>query len=224
MQKISGVSGVQLPEPSKKETPQLEPTQDLVGLIEDSGIRYGTAPQHNRFAMRKGGWNPKELSPFMQRIMDIQLMNPSLKAKEIARLVGVSKSTVSRVISCDMYRMRYKQRRLEIEKILDETTAREVKKFRELRDKMIELHKELIEKDPAQYAGKELEYEKLRQRSISEILRLSAEELRHLQGKIDNNGNGQGKESSVETGVELDLSDPNAAYLRVVSRFRKGTK
>ncbi|MHA2377469.1 MAG: hypothetical protein ACXAB9_15035, partial [Candidatus Thorarchaeota archaeon] len=62
-------------------------------------VVYGTGPEKNKAAARTPTrWNPKELSPQMLRIMDLQLFNPAIKVKEIAQVIGWSPSRIKRII------------------------------------------------------------------------------------------------------------------------------
>ena len=184
-----------------------------------SEVVYGTMPQKNKAASRTPHrWNPKELSPQMLRIMDHQLMNPGIKVKEIAQIVGWSPARIKRIIGSDMYRQRYKERRLDIEALQHSKVARERARFIELRDKMIKEHLELIEIDPKTYAGKELEAQKLRQKSVQDLLRVTTEQLKSA-------GDNGGTQNLEEHTRSVEVSDnANDSYMRIMETWRKGTK
>ena len=182
-------------------------------------VVYGTGPEKNKAASRTATrWNPKELSPQMLRIQDHQLMNPGIKVKEIAQIVGWSPSRVKRVIGSDMYRQRYKERRLEIEQLQHSKIARERAKFLEIRDCMLKEHMDLIKIDPKTYAGKELEAQKLRQKSIQDLLRVSVE---HTKSAGDNGGVTDLEEHTKSIEISDNESD---SYMRIMETWRKGTK
>jgi hypothetical protein len=184
-----------------------------------SEVVYGTGPQKNKAASRTPTrWNPKELSPQMLRIMDHQLMNPGIKTKEIAQIVGWSPSRIKRIIGSDMYRQRYKERRLDIEKLQHSRVAHERAKFVEIRDKMIKEHMDFIKLDPKGFAGKELEAQKLRQKSVQDLLRVSNEQLK---GAGDNGGTGDLEEKT--RSIEISGNE-NDSYMRIMETWRKGTK
>jgi len=189
----------------------------------ETPVRYGANPQSNKTASRTAtGWSPKELSPMMLRIMDFQLFNPSIKVKEIAQLVGWKPSRIKRIISSDMYKTRYKERRLEIERLQHSNIARDKAKFVEIRDKMLKEHLEIIDIDPSKHGVKELEAQKLRQKSISELLKVSEEHLKPAGG---NGGDQSGQDFEEQTrSIEIDTSDPNSAYMRIMETWRKSTK
>ena len=151
-----------------------------------SGVVYSPNPQSNREPMRSDNkWNPKELSPMMLRIMDLQLFNPRIKVKELAEVIGWSTGRIKRIISSDMYRQRYEERRLEIERLQHSKIARERARFEEIRNKMIDEHMKIIAMNTSIHGIKQLEAEKLRQKSISELLKVSEE---HLKPASDNGG------------------------------------
>lgn len=201
-------------------------------LLEQTGVVYGNNPWRNNPAQRgdrggesrdrHAGWNPKELSDLMLRIMDLHLFNPQLKKREVATTLGLSLNRVRRIMNCDMYRTRYRQRRLEVERLMHSNLATDRAKFIKLRDDMIRLHTELAEMDPNQYGGaKAVEVERLRQKSMTELLKVATDHLR------PSNGTGEkekleSKEHSLEG--EIDLSDPNAAYFRIVEKWQANTK
>ncbi len=186
-------------------------------------VEYGTGPQSNKKAGRTAtSWNPKELSPMMLRIMDFQLFNPSIKVKEIAQLIGWSPGRVKRIIGSDMYRTRYTERRKEIERLQHSNIARDKAKFIEIRDKMLKEHMALVDLDPAKYGVKELEAQKLRQKSITELLKLSEEHLKPAGGNGADQSGGEFEEQT--RSVEIDTSDPNSAYMRIMETWRKSTK
>jgi hypothetical protein len=187
--------------------------------VSNQPVIYGTGPEKNKAASRSPTrWNPKELSPQMLRIMDHQLMNPGIKVKEIAQIVGWSPSRIKRIIGSDMYRQRYKERRLDIEKLQHSKIARERAKFLELRDKMIKEHLDLIKLDPKTYAGKELEAQKLRQKSVQDLLRVSNEQLKSA-------GDNGGTDNLEERTRSIEVSgDENESYMRIMETWRKGTK
>lgn len=218
------------PEVLEEEVPLSIQAQEK--LMEESGVVYGVNPWRDQPAQRgdrggknrdrHAGWNPKTLTPIMNEIMDLHILNPQLKKKEIAQLLRLSKNRVRRIMNSDMYRTRWRHRRLEIERIIASTAARDRKKFLELRDKMLEMHMELAEMDPNQYGTtKAVEVERLRQKSMSEILKVAEDNLRSA-GNGDDEKPTSESEHSVEG--ELDLSDPNAAYFRIVEKWRQSTK
>ncbi|MHA2064558.1 MAG: hypothetical protein ACXABY_09285 [Candidatus Thorarchaeota archaeon] len=201
-------------------------------LMRETGVEYGQNPWRDTPGLRgdrggktrdrHSGWNPKVLTAVMQEIMDLHLFNPQLKKKEIAQLLRLSKNRVRRIMNSDMYRTRHRQRRLEIERLMHSSIARDKAKFLKLRNKMIDLHMELAEMDPQQYGTtKAVEVERLRQKSMSEILRVAEDNL-----KSSDNGDGEKPGVTSEHSVEgeLDLSDPNAAYFRIVEQWRQSTK
>ena len=182
-------------------------------------VVYSPNPEKSKAASRTANkWNPKELSPMMKRIMDLQLFNPSIKVKEIAQIVKWSPNRVKRIISSDMYRTRYQERIREVEQLQHSMVARERAKFEKLRDQMIDEHLKIINLDPAKYGGKELELEKVRQKSVQDLLRVSNEQLKSAG---DNGGKGDSEERtrSVEISGNADES-----YMRIMETWRKGTK
>lgn len=189
----------------------------------ESSVVYGANPQANRATMRsENKWNPKELSPMMLRLMDLQLFNPRIKTKELAQIVGWSTGRVRRIISSDMYRTRFKERRIDIERLQHSRVARERARFEELRNKMIDEHLKIIDIDASTHGVKQIEAEKLRQKSISELLRVSEE---HLKPAGDNGGgNGESAMEERTRSIEIDTSDPNSAYMRIMETWRRGTK
>ena len=87
---------------------------------------------------------------------------------------------------------------------------------------MLNMHLELAEMDPEQYGTtKAVEVERLRQKSMSEILKVAEDNLRSPL-----NGSGEDSKVTAEHSVEgeLDLSDPNAAYFRIVEQWKQSTK
>ena len=198
-------------------------TERRTGETLMSGVVYSPNPQSNREPMRSDNkWNPKELSPMMLRIMDLQLFNPRIKVKELAEVIGWSTGRIKRIISSDMYRQRYEERRLEIERLQHSKIARERARFEEIRNKMIDEHMKIIAMNTSIHGIKQLEAEKLRQKSISELLKVSEE---HLKPASDNGGDNGDKSYEEHTrSVEIDTSDPNAAYMRIMEKWRKGTK
>lgn len=184
-----------------------------------SNVVYGTGPEKNKAASRRStAWNPKELSPQMLRIQDHQLMNPGIKVKEIAQIVGWSPSRVKRIIGSDMYRQRYKERRLDIEQLQHSKIARERAKFIEIRDRMIKEHMDFIKLDPKSFAGKELQAQQLRQKSVQDLLRVSVD---HTKSAGDNGGT-----TNLEEHVKsVEISDNESdSYIRIMETWRKGTK
>jgi hypothetical protein len=182
-------------------------------------VVYGTGPEKNKAAARTPTrWNPKELSPQMLRIMDLQLFNPAIKVKEIAQVIGWSPSRIKRIIGSDMYRQRYKERRVKIESLQHSKIARERGKYEEIRDKMIAEHQEFINLDPNDFAGKQLEVHKLRQKSVQDLLRVSNEQLKSAG---DNGGEGASEEHT--RSVEIS-GDENESYMRIMETWRRGTK
>ena len=221
MKKQEGVKIGKLWEAPLKECPhvtkELEEQQAL-------GVRIGATPQHPKYGTGVDGannWDPKELTPKMLHIMDLQLFNPTITAPQLADIVGLSVSRIRGIIGCSMYRTKFNLRRLKIEKLQHSKIAEERDKFLKLRDDMIEAHKNIMLLDPVQHKGKELELEKLKQRSISDLLRCSTEELREIDRKLSP---ANGDQSQLAAEVEIDTSDPRKAYLRLMSTFRKGTK
>ena len=218
------------PEVVEEELPlDVAATQEL---LDQTGVVYGQNPwrdQPGQMGSRGGesrdrhaGWNPKTLTPIMLEIMDLQLFNPQLKKQEIAHLLRLSKNRVRRIMNSDMYRTRLRQRRLEVERLMHSSVARDRAKFLVLRNKMLEMHLELAKMDPHQYGTtKAVEVERLRQKSMTEILRVAEDNLRS-----SGNGDGEKSTSTSEHSVEgeLDLSDPNAAYFRIVEKWRQSTK
>lgn len=201
-------------------------------LLKESGVVYGQNPWRDtpgnrgdrggETRDRHGGWNPKSLSPIMTEIMNLILFNPQLKKREIAQVLKLSKNRVRRIMNSDMFRTRYRQRRLEVERLMDSTLARDKAKFLKLRDKMLKMHMEVAEMDPEQYGTtKAVEVERLRQKSMSEILKVAEDNLK-TPANGDAEKSGMTAEHSVEG--ELDLSDPNAAYFRIVEQWRQSTK
>lgn len=201
-------------------------------LMRQTGVVYGQNPWRDNPAQRgsrggtsrdrHAGWDPKVLTAVMQEIMDLHLFNPQLKKQEIAILLRLSKNRVRRIMNSDMYRTRHRQRRLEIERLMHSSIARDRAKFLEYRNKMLEMHMELAEMDPQQYGTtKAVEVERLRQKSMSEILKVAEDNLRTPR---DGNGEGQGATAEHSLEGELDLTDPNAAYFRIVEKWRQSTK
>jgi hypothetical protein len=92
--------------------------------------------------------------------------------------------------------------------------------FEQLRDEMIDAHKTIMQINKAGHVGKELELEKLKQRSVSDLLKMSTEQLREMDRKLD----GDNGDAQVGAEVEIDTSDPKVAYVRLLGTFRKGTK
>jgi hypothetical protein len=86
---------------------------------------------------------------------------------------------------------------------------------------MIDAHKSVMNINPGLHVGKELELEKLKQRSVTSLLNMSVDQLKEIDRKLDGPGNGEG---TVGAEVELDTSDPKKAYVRLLGTFRKGTK
>lgn len=209
------------------EAPKKEDASIVADLEEQAaqGIVVGAAPQHPMVGARtnkKGGsWDPTELTPKMLHIMDLQLFNPTIKADQIAEIVDLSASRVRGIISSAMYRAKFNLRRLKIEKLQHSKIAEERDKFSKLRDEMIDAHKNIMLIDPNQHAGKELELEKLKQRSVSDLLRMSTDQLREIDRKLSGDNGGRGE---VSAEIEVDTSDPRKAYLRLMSSFRKGSK
>jgi hypothetical protein len=96
--------------------------------------------------------------------------------------------------------------------------ARERAKFLELRDKMIKEHLALIKLDPKIYAGKELEAQKLRQKSVQDLLRVSTEQLKSA-------GDNGGTDNLEERTRSIEISgNEDDAYMRIMETWRKGTK
>ena len=201
-------------------------------LMKQTGVVYGQNPWRDTPAKRgsqggtsrdrHAGWDPKVLTAVMMEIMDLHLFNPQLKKQEIATLLRLSLNRVRRIMNSDMYRTRWRQRRLEVERLMHSSLARDKAKFLEYRNKMLEMHMELAEMDPQQYGvTKAIEVERLRQKSMSEILKVAEDNLR-APGRDNGDGDTEKSEHSVEG--ELDLSDPNAAYFRIVEKWQKSTK
>ena len=225
-----------VPEVIEEETEHIEVPLDVAAtekLMEESGVVYGQNPWRDHPAQRgdrggksrdrHAGWNPKVLSPIMTQIMDLHLFNPQLKKREIAELLKLSKNRVRRIMNCDMYRTRYRQRRLEVERLMHSSLARDREKFIRLRDKMIGMHEEVAEMDPQQYGSvKAMEVERLRQKSMSELLRVATDHLKPGGNGAQEVGSTESKEHSLEG--EIDLTDPNAAYFRIVEKWQANTK
>jgi hypothetical protein len=186
-------------------------------------LPYGTGPQSNKAAARSpSSWSPKELSPMMLRIMDLQLFNPAIKTKDIAQIVGWSPGRVKRIVASDLYRTRYIERRAEIERLQHSNIAKEKAKFLEIRERMLKEHMEIVDMDPLLHGVKALEAQKIRQKSISELLKVSEEHLKPAGGNGGDQPPGEFEEQT--RSIEIDTSDPNAAYMRIMETWRKGTK
>jgi len=158
----------------------------------------------------------------MLRIMDLQLFNPSIKTKEIAQIVGWSPSRVKRIVASDLYRTRYIERREEIERLQHSNIAKEKARFLEIRERMIKEHLGIVDIDPATHGVKSLEAQKVRQKSISELLKVAEDHLKPAGGNGGDQPSGDYEEQT--RSIEIDTSDPNAAYMRIMETWRKGTK
>jgi predicted XRE-type DNA-binding protein len=211
-----------------KEAPP-DPTIEDVTVVEELaeqeslGIYQGASKRGHKVGgiKRQSKWDPVELTPIMNHILDVQFFNPKITQKELANHVGLSQSRVSAILGSGMYRAKYNLRRIKIERLQHSKVAAERNKFEALRDEMIDAHKKVMEIDPVKHVGKELELEKLKQRSVSDLLRMSTEQLRHIDVRLDGPVNGEGQ---IGAEVELDTSDPGKAYIRLLGTFRKGTK
>jgi AraC-like DNA-binding protein len=183
--------------------------------------QYGTMPQRGNEKGQKS-WNPKVLSPPMIRIMDLQLFNPTMTAKDIAQVVGKSPSHVKKIIGSDLYKTRYRERRAEVERLQHSKVAAEVAKFENLRDDMIRRHREFLDLDPTKFAGRELECERIRQKSVQDLLRLSQDNLPSAGGNGASKEVGEYEERTRT--LEIDPTDPDAAYMKLQETWRRGTK
>lgn len=192
-------------------------------MEEALGIKMGTLPGGNRHRTEAGRqWDPKEITPKMQRLMYLQLFNPTATAEQLANIIGLSPTRVRAILRSDMYKAKYHMRRLEIEQLENSKILEERQKFQELRDEMIKAHEELLELDPSRYLGKELEVERLRQTSMTTLLKLSSTELDRIDRALSFKDSKDSAQVGVE--VELDTSDPKKAYMRLMTGFKKGTK
>lgn len=189
---------------------------------ESLGIYSGASKRGHKTGgtERSSKWDPVELTPIMDHMLDVQLFNPKITQAQLAAHVELSVSRVSAILGSGMYRAKYNLRRIKVERLQHSRVAAEREKFEKLRDDMIDAHKKTMEIDPSGHVGKELELEKLKQRSVSDLLRMSTDQLKELDRKLDG-GNG---EDAVGVEAELDTSDPNKAYIRLLGTFRKGTK
>jgi len=190
---------------------------------ESMGILSGASKRGHKVGgtRRTSKWNPTELTPIMDHMLDVQLFNPKITQKELAEHVGLSISRVSSILGSGMYRAKYNLRRIKVERLQHSKVAAERDKFEALRDEMIDAHKNVMQIDPVKHVGKELELEKLKQRSVTDLLRMSTDQLKEIDRKLDGPGNGEGQ---IGAEVELDTSDPKKAYIRLLGTFRKGTK
>ncbi len=188
--------------------------QQLHGVVSSSGGRSHRAGRDDQ-------WDPKELSPKMDHMVYLQLLSPSITRAELAELVGLSVSRVSHIINSGMYKTKYNMRRIKIERLQNSRVAAERQRFEKLRDEMIEAHRTVMKIDKTAHVGKELEPEKLKQRSVSDLLRMSTEQIKEIDRKLDGPNGG---DATVGAEVELDTSDPGKAYIRLLGTFRKGTK
>ncbi len=169
---------------------------------------------------RSSKWDPVELTPIMDHMLDVQLFNPKITQAQLAAHVDLSVSRVSSILGSGMYRAKYNLRRIKVERLQHSRVAAERAIFEQLRDDMIDAHKNIMAINKAGHIGKELELEKLKQRSVSDLLRMSTDQLKELDRKLD----GDNGEDRVGAEVELDTSDPKKAYIRLLGTFRKGTK
>lgn len=210
---------VKTPPPAVEDVTVVEELQEQESL----GIYQGASKRGHKIGgiKRKTKWDPVELTPIMNHMLDVQFFNPKITQKELADHVGLSQSRVSAILGSGMYRAKYNLRRIKVERLQNSKVAAERLKFEQLRDEMVDAHKKTMEIDPTKHVGKELELEKLKQRSCSDLLRMSTEQLRHIDVRLDGPANGEGQ---VGAEVELDTSDPNKAYIRLLGTFRKGTK
>ena len=213
--------------PVKPEPPP--PTPEEISVVEEleeqeaQGILSGASQRGHKVGgtRRTSKWDPVELTPIMDHMLDVQLFNPKITPKQLADHVNLSVSRVSSILGSGMYRAKYNLRRVKVERLQHSRVAAERAKFEKLRDEMIDAHKNTMKIDPSAHAGKELEVEKLKQRSVTDLLRMSTDQLRHIDQKLDGPGNGEGQ---VGAEVEIDTSDPKVAYVRLLGTFRKGTK
>ena len=187
--------------------------QQAHGVVSGPGKRSTTPGRDDQ-------WDPKEMSPKMDHMLDLQLLSPTITRAQLAVAVGLSVSRVGKIINSGMYKTKYNMRRIQIERLQNSRVAAERARFEALRDEMIEAHQAVMQIDKTAHVGKEMELEKLKQRSVSDLLRMSTDELRHLDRKLD----GPNGEGTVGTEVEIDTSDPKVAYVRLLQTFRKGTK
>jgi hypothetical protein len=189
---------------------------------ESLGIVSGASRRGHKVGgtSRKSKWDPRELTPIMDHMLDVQLFNPKITQKELADHVSLSVSRVSAILGSGMYRAKYNLRRIKVERLQHSRVAAERERFELLRDEMVDAHKKVMDIDATKHVGKELELEKLKQRSITDLLRMSTDQLKEIDRKLDgpNGGDAVGAE------VEIDTSDPKVAYVRLLGTFRKGTK
>lgn len=211
-------------EPPTKEPPTPEEATIVEELAEQEsmGIYTGASKRGHKVGgiKRESKWDPVELTPIMNHMLDVQFFNPTITQKQLADHVGLSVSRISAILGSGMYRAKYNLRRVKVERLQNSRVAAERAQFEKLRDEMIDAHKTIMNINKAGHVGKELELEKLKQRSVSDLLKMSTEQLRDLDKKLspDNGGAQVGAE------VEIDTSDPKVAYVRLLGTFRKGTK
>jgi hypothetical protein len=212
-----------------KECPVKEPpTPEEVTVVEELeeqeslGIYSGASKRGHKVGgvKRKSKWNPVELTPIMDHMLDVQLFNPKITQKQLADHVSLSVSRVSAILGSGMYRAKYNLRRIKVDRLANSRVAAERAIFEQLRDEMIDAHKTIMQINKAGHVGKELELEKLKQRSVSDLLKMSTEQLREMDRKLD----GDNGDAQVGAEVEIDTSDPKVAYVRLLGTFRKGTK
>jgi len=209
------------PEPPPP-TPEEVSVADELEEQESMGIVSGASQRGHKVGgtRRRSSYDPLELTPIMDHMLDVQLFNPKITPKQLADHVGLSTSRVTSILGSGMYRAKYNLRRVKVERLQHSRVAAERAKFEQLRDEMIDAHKKTMDIDPVKHVGKELELEKLKQRSVTDLLRMSTDQLRDIDKRLDGPDNGE----SVGAEVEIDTSDPKVAYVRLLGTFRKGTK
>ena len=210
------------PEPPPP-TPEEVTASEELEEQETLGILSGASQRGHKVGgtRRKSKWDPVELTPIMDHMLDVQLFNPKITPKQLADHVNLSVSRVSSILGSGMYRAKYNLRRIKVERLQHSRVAAERDKFEQLRDEMTDAHKSIMRIDPTAHVGKELELEKLKQRSVTDLLRMSTDQLKEIDRRLDGGGNGEGQ---IGAEVELDTSDPKKAYIRLLGTFRKGTK
>ena len=167
-------------------------------------------------------WEPTALNESMLRLMDFIFIYPRVTNEELGELVGFSPQHVSKVRNSDIFKERYKQRRAELERLETSRLMQERERFLKLRDEMITEHEKLIHIDASKHGvAREAEFQRIRQKSIGDLLKVSTEEV----GRIDDlrsrgpDGNG----TVVELGIRT-VQTGQEAYQELLARFRRGTK
>lgn len=206
-------------EPPAEEASAVEELEEQESL----GIYSGASKRGHKVGgtKRESAWDPVELTPIMDHMLDVQLFNPTITPTQLAAHVGLSVSRVTAILGSGMYRAKYNLRRIKVERLQNSRVAAERAKFEKLRDEMIDAHKSIMNINKAGHVGKELELEKLKQRSVSDLLKMSTDQLKEIDRKLSPPDNGEGQ---VGAEVEIDTSDPKVAYVRLLGTFRKGTK